>query len=139
MADVTAPTTFQFDLISPEAVLASRPVWQVSCPGIEGMFGVRAGHMPLLAGLKAGVLLVQDTADAPAEAIFISGGFADVTNAQMTVLAEEAVALSALDAHALQLAATNLRDDMLSANDNIQRSALEASLKLVEAKLAAIA
>lgn len=139
MADVTAPTTFQFDLISPEAVLASRAVWQVSCPGIEGMFGVRAGHMPLLAGLKAGVLLVQDTADAPAEAIFISGGFADVTNAQMTVLAEEAVALSALDAHALELAATNLREDMLAANDNIQRSALEASLKLVEAKLAAIA
>ncbi len=84
--------TFIFDLISPEARLISRPVWQVTCPGVEGEFGVRAGHMPLLAGLKNGSILVQDTPDSVPEVVIVSGGFADVTSARLTVLAENATA-----------------------------------------------
>ena len=138
MADQTLPSSFRFELVSPDAVLVSRAVWQVVCPGIEGEFGVRPGHMPFLAGLKAGVLQVQDVPNGAVETLFISGGFADVTNTQMTVLAEEAVALSSLDHATLVRAAENLREDMLSANDNTQRAALGNSLKLVEAKLAAL-
>ncbi len=93
MSSATA-TTFTFDLISPEARLISRSVWQVVCPGAEGEFGVRAGHMPLLAGLQQGMVVVQDTPDAQPEVIQIAGGFADVTADRLTVLAESVVKTS---------------------------------------------
>jgi F-type H+-transporting ATPase subunit epsilon len=130
--------TFQFELISPDAVVASQPAWQVTCPGIEGVFGVRAGHMPLLAGLKPGVLMIQDNDHSAPETLFIAGGFADVTATKMTVLAEEAIKLSDLDAHRLEAMAHGLREDIARAADHHERAHLELSLSLVEAKLTAL-
>lgn len=86
-----APATFTLDVISPEARLITRPVWQVVCPGAEGEFGVRAGHMPLLAGLQQGALIVLDTPESAPEVIQIAGGFADVTADRLTILAESVV------------------------------------------------
>lgn len=130
--------TFQFDLISPEAVVASRHAWQVVCPGIEGVFGVRAGHMPLLAGLKPGVLSIQDNDHAAPEHLFIAGGFADVTADKMTVLAEEAIPLADLDAGRIEAMAQSLRDALNTVSEAHERQHMEMSLSLVEAKLAAV-
>ena len=50
--------TFQFDLVSPEKLLFSEAVDQVDVPGSEGDFGVLAGHAPLVAMLRPGILTV---------------------------------------------------------------------------------
>ena len=44
--------TFHFDLVSPEKLLFSGDVDQVDIPGIEGDFGVLAGHAPVVAALQ---------------------------------------------------------------------------------------
>ena len=41
--------TFQLDLVTPDKVLFSGPVDQVDVPGVDGDFGVLAGHAPLVA------------------------------------------------------------------------------------------
>jgi F-type H+-transporting ATPase subunit epsilon len=78
-----------FSLVAPERQLFSAEVDQVDAPGVEGDFGVLAGHAPFMTALKAGPVTVRDGA---ATRVFtIQGGFADVTPAGLTILAEHAV------------------------------------------------
>ena len=45
--------TFHFDLVSPEKLAFSGEVDQVDVPGVEGDFGVLAGHAPIVAAVLA--------------------------------------------------------------------------------------
>ena len=58
--------TFHFELVSPEKLLFSGEVDQVDVPGIEGDFGVLAGHAPLVATLRPGILTVYAGGNAAA-------------------------------------------------------------------------
>jgi len=81
--------TFHFDLVSPARLLLSQAVTQVDVPGIEGDFGVLAGHAPTVATLKPGVLTIY--APGGTQRFVVFGGFAEVSASGMTVLAEVAV------------------------------------------------
>src|SRR5215213_6837065 len=50
--------TFTFDLVSPEKLLFSGEVDQVDVPGLEGDFGVLAGHAPIVSALRPGIMTV---------------------------------------------------------------------------------
>lgn len=129
-------STLQFDLVSPERRLISEAVQQVTCPGTEGDFGVLPGHAPIVAGLRCGVLSVQNAEGE--RLIFISGGFADISGAQLTILAEEAVAVSDLDAGQLDDEIANLQDDIKLAGDDADAQSLKNSLAIAQAKRSAI-
>lgn len=88
-----------FELVSPERMLMSRDVDQVTVPGTEGEFGVLARHAPLMSSLLPGVITVLN--DNTTEKLFVRGGFAQVTPEGLTVLAEHAVPLDELDGAAL--------------------------------------
>ncbi|MGZ3280888.1 MAG: ATP synthase F1 subunit epsilon [Caulobacteraceae bacterium] len=78
-----------FSLVAPERQLLSAEVDQVDAPGVEGDFGVLHGHAPFMTALKAGAVTVYDGGS---KRVFnIEGGFADVTPAGLTILAEHAV------------------------------------------------
>ena len=79
----------QFSLVSPERELFSGEVDQVDAPGSEGDFGVFAQHAPFMTALKSGVVRVIN--DGQATSYQVEGGFADVTPAGLTILAESAV------------------------------------------------
>jgi F-type H+-transporting ATPase subunit epsilon len=78
-----------FSLVAPERQLFSAEVDQVDAPGVEGDFGVLAGHAPFMTALKAGSVTVYDGGNT--RVFTIEGGFADVTPAGLTILAEHAV------------------------------------------------
>jgi F-type H+-transporting ATPase subunit epsilon len=78
-----------FSLVAPERQLFSADVDQVDAPGLEGDFGVLAGHTPFMTALKAGAVTVYD--GATTKVFNIEGGFADVTPQGLTILAEHAV------------------------------------------------
>ena len=78
--------TFQLDLVTPDKVLFSGPVDQVDVPGVAGDFGVLAGHAPLVAMLKPGVLVVHE--GGKHHRLVVMGGFAEVNTQGMTVLAD---------------------------------------------------
>ena len=62
----------------------------VVVPGTEGDFGVLAGHAPVMSTIRDGALSVYRTAGAEPERIAIEGGFAEVGESGLTVLAEKA-------------------------------------------------
>ena len=92
--------TFHFDLVSPEKLLFSGEVDQVDVPGSEGDFGVLAGHAPLIALLRPGIMTVY--AGGEQTRLVVLGGFAEVGPDGLTVLADVATALEDLDRGALQ-------------------------------------
>jgi F-type H+-transporting ATPase subunit epsilon len=77
-----------FSLVSPERQLFSGDVDQVDAPGSEGDFGVLAGHAPFMTTLKEGRVHVHD--GGAMRTFEVYGGFADVTPAGLTILAEKA-------------------------------------------------
>ena len=87
--------TFHFDLVSPARLLLSQEVTQVDVPGVEGDFGVLAGHAPTVATLKPGVMTVY--APGGTQRFVVFGGFAEVSPTGMTVLAEVSVPLAECD------------------------------------------
>ena len=77
-----------FSLVSPERELFSGAVDQVDAPGSEGDFGVLAGHAPFMTALKEGFVTIHDGDQLTRYEV--QGGFADVTPAGLTILAEHA-------------------------------------------------
>jgi F-type H+-transporting ATPase subunit epsilon len=78
--------TFHFDLVSPTKLVFSGEVEQVDVPGLEGDFGVLAGHAPLVATLKPGILTVFG--DGEPQRYVVLGGFAEVSPESLTILAD---------------------------------------------------
>lgn len=82
--------TIQFDLVSPEKKLASVEATMVELPGMEGDMAAMPNHAPLLTTLRPGVIKVH-AADGVTEYV-VTGGFAEVSDAGASVLAEQAMA-----------------------------------------------
>ena len=82
--------TLHFTLVTPERQLLAQDVHQVVVPGIEGEFGVLAGHAPFMTVIKNGELRVYSDANTVSARIQVEGGFAEVNKAGLTVLAEAA-------------------------------------------------
>ena len=87
--------TFHFDLVSPEKLAFSGEVDQVDIPGMEGDFGVLAGHAPVVAAIRPGILTV--IVGGTREKIIVLGGLAEVSDSGLTVLADVATSLEDLD------------------------------------------
>ena len=79
---------FHFELVTPERLVRSDEVYMVVVPGAEGDFGVMAGHAPVMTALKDAELKIYKSAGAQPESIAVSGGFAEVGDKGLTVLAE---------------------------------------------------
>lgn len=81
--------TVQFDLVSPERLLASVAANEVQIPGAEGDLTAMANHAPLITTLRPGVLKVSGP-DGAREYV-VTGGFAEISGDSVSVLAERAV------------------------------------------------
>lgn len=87
--------TFHFDLVSPEKIAFSGEVEQVDLPGSEGDFGILAGHSPMVATLRPGIMIV--TAGGKQQRVVVLGGLAEVSAKGLTVLADSAASVEELD------------------------------------------
>ncbi len=79
---------FRFELVTPDKLVRSEDVYMVVVPGSEGDFGVMAGHAPVMTTLKDGELAIYKTPGATPEKISVKGGFAEVGDNGLAVLAE---------------------------------------------------
>jgi F-type H+-transporting ATPase subunit epsilon len=87
--------TFHFDLVSPEKLAFSGEVDQVDIPGVEGDFGVLAGHAPVVAAMRPGILTI--IAGTSRQKIIVLGGIAEMSAKGLTILADVATSLDELD------------------------------------------
>lgn len=126
----------EFELVSPEKLLNAQSVDMVVVPGSEGDFGVLPGHAPMISTVRPGVIEVYEN-DKVIDRVFVAGGFAEVTESRVTVLAEEAIPLASIDRAAVEKAIKNLSEDLDDAKTDGDRAAVEAKLTVARAKLEA--
>lgn len=126
----------EFELVSPEKLLNAQSVDMVVVPGSEGDFGVLPGHAPMISTVRPGVIEVYEN-DKVIDRVFVAGGFAEVTESRVTVLAEEALPLASIDRVAVEKAIKDLSEDLDDAKTDGDRAAVEAKLTVARAKLEA--
>jgi len=132
------PEKVHFELVSPERLLVAEDVDMVVVPGTEGDFGVLAGHAPVMAAVRPGVLEIHDEGS-EIRRIFLAGGFAEVTPSRCTVLAEESVPVTDLDRGQLESRLKNAREDLEDAKTDADRHRAEVAIQLFEEMLRAVA
>lgn len=108
--------TFKFELVSPERVLLSIDADQVVVPGSDGEFAVLAGHAPVIATLRPGVLDV--TAGGSKRRLFVKSGFAEVDPSRLTVLAEKAYDVEEMSSSAIAEELKAAEADLVAAKDD---------------------
>jgi F-type H+-transporting ATPase subunit epsilon len=77
-----------FELVTPARLVRSEDVYMVVVPGTEGEFGVLEGHAPVMSTMRNGSVQVYATEGATPESIEVRGGFAEVGDNGLIVLAE---------------------------------------------------
>ena len=77
-----------FELVTPAKLVRSEDVHMVVVPGAEGEFGVLEGHAPFMSTIRDDEVQVYKTEGAAPETIAVRGGFAEVSETGLTVLAE---------------------------------------------------
>jgi len=102
--------TFHLELVSPEQVAFSGEVDQVDVPGVEGDFGVLAGHAPVIATVRPGIMFV--TIGDKREQFVVLGGLAEVSASGLTVLADVATSIAELDRVAFARSIEQMQADL---------------------------
>src|SRR4051812_2047657 len=116
------PDRFQFELVTPERLLASIGVEMVVVPGTEGNFGVLSGHSPLISSIRPGTIDVYEARPAISQRIFVAGGIAEVTPERCTVLADEAMPADSLDRGALDAELTTIEGNLPSLREQVSHA-----------------
>lgn len=122
---------FQFELVSPERLLVSESVTAVIAPGTDGYMTVMAKHAPLMTTLKPGVVTVT-TAGGADRRFYVRGGFADINNETVTLLAEQAMPVEEMNAAELDRQIKNLEEDVADAKTPETKSRAEHALSAVK-------
>ncbi len=103
-----------FELVSPERLLSSGKVAMVVVPGVEGDFGVLPGHAPMMSTIRPGAISIYEAdSNSLTRRVFVDGGFAEVSDKGLTILAESAIPVGDIDpgAVATDLAAARTAND----------------------------
>ena len=117
--------TMQFDLVSPERSLASAQATEVRIPGAEGDLTAMADHAPVITTLRPGVLTV--VSNDGEQDFLVVGGFAEVSPAGTSVLAERAYAKADVTREILD----GLVADAMAARDNASAEGADMAAKFL--------
>ena len=130
-------SALQLEVVTPDKTIVSTPVVMAVCPGVDGEFGVLKDHISLLSALNIGALRYR-TESNEEKYVFISGGFADVNNNVLTVLAESAEDAKDIDAARAEAAKRRAEERLASNSESVDRTRAEAALSRAITRLSLV-
>ena len=126
----------QLEVVTPERRVLGEPVDMVTVPGLNGEMGILPGHTPLISQLKTGVLSYLQ--DGRTTQLLVSGGFVEVRDDRVSVLAEIAERPEEIDVAAARASRDRLEkqlggwsggdDEMESVKTELARSEVRLQL-----------
>ena len=119
-----------FDFVSPEASIVSSEVEMVLIPGIDGDAGILPNHSPFMTTLRQGIVEVT-IEEGNVKKYLVEGGFADITQDKMTILAENSLNLSDSDSNTLKNEIEIINEKLVSAVDD-EKILLDERKSLIE-------
>jgi F-type H+-transporting ATPase subunit epsilon len=122
------------EIVTPDGIVLSCEADYVSAPGTEGVFGILPGHIPFLSGLAVGALH-YDAGD-KTRYVFLSGGFAEVMDNAVTILAESAEEAERIDFARAEAARKRAEERLARKSDDINEIRAQAALCRAAQRLA---
>ena len=119
-----------FDFVSPEASIVSSEVDMVLIPGVDGDAGILPDHSPFMTTLRQGIVEVTFE-QGNVKKYLVEGGFADITQDKMTILAETSLNLSDSDSKVLK-SEIDIINEKLSYAEEDEKVLLDERKSLIE-------
>lgn len=127
---------FHLSVVAPDRSVVEENVSSVVAPGAEGYFGVWAGHTPLVAALKPGMVEYSDNSG-NRSFVYVGGGFAEVRGDRVTILADEAARANEINVaeaeHRLEEARKALRGETSSITSDNAVIEIERAMSRIRA------
>ena len=117
-------------IVTPEKLLVSEEVDQVNVPGSEGDMGILYDHTPILTNLRSGQLSYEK--DGETIALVVSGGYLEVTDNRVTILAETGEFVHEIDRERAERAQAKA-EELLGKADLSEEEFTETQKKLFRA------
>lgn len=124
--------TFKFELVTPERMLVSEDASQVVVPGLEGQFTVLPSHASVISMLRPGVIEAT-LGDNNKTRVFVRGGLAEIGAGRLTVLAEQAIGVEAMDAAHIAQELQIAEGELASASTDAAKLAAAATVESLKA------
>ena len=133
-------TQMKFTFSSPAEVFynQSTSVTQVDVNTLAGAAGILANHVPILAALKPGVVVVTESEGAVKKFFVSSGSVAVNADATVQLLAEEAFPLDAMDPRAAEEALSSAKSALASASNEVEKATAQIQVDTAEAIIRAV-
>ncbi len=125
------------EIVSPDKLLLSQPVDMAVIPASEGEMGVLPGHSPMIVLLRGGTITLHE-GGRPTAQLYVSGGFAEITQERCTVLADEATPVAEVSRAAAQERLRQAEADYAAA-DQANVPSVEAALARIQSAQAMVA
>jgi F-type H+-transporting ATPase subunit epsilon len=128
--------TLRLEIVTPEATVYSEDVDMVTLPGVEGQMGVLPQHVRLMTQMVPGEMIVRK--DGRDNFLAVGEGLVEVTNEQVSIVTNMAVAVESIDEaaaeEARQRAAARLKEklsseEVASVNASLARSLAQLNVK----------
>ena len=127
----------QLEVVTPERRVLSQAVNSVTVPGRAGEMQILPGHAALIAELKTGVLTYNQ--DGTTHQLHVSGGFIEVSDDRVSVLAEIAERPEEIDAARARLAREHTEKQLSSwsgTEEDFERARAKLERSMVRLQLA---
>lgn len=127
----------QLEVVTPERRVLGEPVDMVTVPGLGGELGILPGHTPLISQLQTGVLFY--TKDGRTSQLHVSGGFLEVRDDHVSVLAEIAERPEEIDAARARLAREHVEKQLHAwggTEEDFEKARVKLERSMVRVQLA---
>jgi F-type H+-transporting ATPase subunit epsilon len=129
------PDTFQLQVATPERSFVDEQVSQAEIPGKNGYLGILAGHAPLLSALKPGLLTYSGGSGGNQHVLIIDGGFVEVFDNHVHVLADHAEEAKDVDANKARQQLEEANRRLHDAKDTAESEAALLAMERAQARL----
>lgn len=125
--------SLQLEIVTPDRLVLSEQVDYVGAPGFEGEFGVMPNHVPFLSALSIGSLYYK--ANGRTKYVFVSGGFADISDNKVTILAEAAERAEDIDVDRARKAKERAEQRLSQMKEKIDNVRAQAAMQRAIARM----
>lgn len=130
------PGPIQLSVVTPERSLLEEAVDEVVLPGLNGYLGILPDHAPLFSELSTGVVSYQS--GGKQQAFAVSGGFVEVIDNQVRVLADVAELAGTIDAERARRAEARAKERIDSRAPEVDYDRARSSLDRAETRLSVV-
>lgn len=125
--------TLKLEIVTPEAMIFSEDVEQVTFTGIDGEMGILPQHMPLMTGLASGEINARK--DGKNIFLAVGSGFVQVTREKVSILTDMAIKADDIDEAKAEEARQKAEARLAQKLNDEERASVEAALVNAAAQL----